>query len=810
LLEEFEKATPISKPYILYLMAKTKHPHAGVLVSRYLKDDDSNLQHAAISGLAVLGETGEVETIRQIFRTTKDERIQQAAIETLSALAGAEGLEDYVWGLGQPDVKYQAATALRPYLVSHADRLREIADSLSDKDAAGRLKLMVVKAEAGTLDGQIDHSAEVRAAMVAAARRGLGSEEVETVVGAIIAVKQYELAELLPEVIDFLRSQDASVRRAATDTIVALGIPNLSLETAPILLGHSIQLDRHISAYCYAKYGRGALGLVKRAAFEWRDPSASGSGGIAEPAVGLIRVLLDEGVKGAERDVVRMIRGLPNPYRYVSLLSLLEDSASARYVGKLLSDEDAHTRWAAIRVARVRGLKQHADRLFAIATSERDESAWTKAQVDQRANRISNETFRRLQTAYSLHPHLVYSASLALMVMEDSRAWEAVSRVLDGDYLELRKKSLPDSRLVIDFGVGLAKLKGRHREALHGKLRAELEGEPRWEVLAVMVLGFSMDPEEADGEALRSVLSSPDADWQSKVLAVVGLSKLGDRSAVPAAQVLVREHLVWLNDNKEVPAFPWIKPEWSPGPFRWMTYRRERNRLLLSHVELERPGSALTHDHLSLGRALRRLGDRSMVDEISASLVNDGGLNSGAFRMLVALVGGEAIELLARHLEAHHPEMKGALSHLAMQMLDVGIEREEALALIAGEPAIGVGAILMILEFELDEAKERIIPLLETWQKNPDRDLFDDLVFYRALCRSGDERGLALAAEDPLSLLAMCDYLPDSRLVDLGERVFPYNRLADGLALQEWYGAHASELEWDAGSRVFRVGLSLD
>ena len=74
-----------------------------------------------------------------------------------------------------------------------------------------------------------------------------------------------------------------------------------------------------------------------------------------------------------------------------------------------------------------------------------------------------------------------------------------------------------------------------------------------------------------------------------------------------------------------------------------------------------------------------------------------------------------------------------------------------------------------------------------------------------ALCRCGDLRGIAPAAENPLLLASVVRYLPDAPGVDFPPGHFDYNRIEDAMGVQAWYKQHSNELRWDAETSRFRL-----
>jgi hypothetical protein len=82
--------------------------------------------------------------------------------------------------------------------------------------------------------------------------------------------------------------------------------------------------------------------------------------------------------------------------------------------------------------------------------------------------------------------------------------------------------------------------------------------------------------------------------------------------------------------------------------------------------------------------------------------------------------------------------------------------------------------------------------------------------FLEGLCQLGDVRGLALAFAEPHLLPGVGRYLLDAPHVDFPPQAFKYNRVEDGLALQQWHKDHKEDLRWDPAVKQFRLADSSD
>lgn len=805
LVEAFHKAQPFVQPRILYLIALTQHPSAAEFVSERLGSEDPNLQHAAIAGLRALRAREYADGVRQVLRATHEKDVAREAIEALHELVGAGALEDTVAWLKDPDdlVRGAARRSLKPYLLTHAEALREIASSHPDVSVARTLRALL---DQGRVRAALSDRppGEVDLEILQAVARSSHCDDREGRTGAIAIIRQHELVELLPTVIELLRSEDYLVRSAAVDAIVELGVPGLTLESGPRLLGYSLKLDRHIVAYCYAKFGRDALPLVEKVAMRWRAPKSAGTGGVALPAVGLLKVLLDERGAGVEDDIIELIKTVPHPYRYVKLLALFDGPTSAAVVGEFLQHQNGFCRLEAVRVTQTRKLAQHADRLYEIAMAPAAEETLKRAQKDYAAGKLSFETFERIRRRESPRPQEAFEATNALIDFRDPRAWKATVHCLEGEFLNWRKRSgvLAGPQIVMDFGARLSQLKESHRREMCAMLRGELGGENRSWVVVALTTALALQPEPADEDILWDVAVATEAAQRARGLAAVGLSKLGDARARPILRELARQVLTSSRAGRGDVLDPFAIG-WMPRLLRTERVPSRRIDLLSEDVPRQIKRPTLDDHHVNLAAALRRLGDDTLADEARERLIDDRGeFNARSYRLLAGLVGAKAYTVARDWLERNDPALLPALPALTLAAVGDYLDREEVISLISLDEQLLLWEIPIIIERELTECADALVTMYEKLD-GPSGNSYRTKTL-DALCRLGDVRGLTLAACDPLLLLQMGQYLPNAPLVEFPAGRFKYNRVEDGLQVQKWYREHRRDLRWDVQHSQFR------
>ncbi len=802
LLNEFDKTPDYARPYVLRMIGSTRHPDAATFVAPKLESTDPNIQHAAVAALKDLKASDHNVAIGRILRSTKDLQLAIEAIEALEELANSEAIEDFTYALDHPEypVPDRAAQALKPYLVSHAARLREIARSHASKEVRRKLGVMLDGAAAAAL-GRANAEETSVEERVASTRALLRSDDTERQRRGISLAAGYP--ELLPDVLELIRSTDYLVSFTAVELIQKLGIPNLTVENAQRLMGYSSELDRHIAGYCYAKYGRKAFPIVKKAAFNLDDPfhpkSAPG-----HPAVGLVRALVQEKAPGVEKAVIRLVEDSRAGPAYVDLLELLGDSKSASLVGEFLRHDERHYRLAAIRVVRARHLTQHADRLFELASLEFDQNEVDRLREELKKGKLTSQEYNQRARSISDRPQDQHEATLTLLDLDDPRAWQAALKCLEGRHLEWRRRSgvLAGPQIVTTFGLALSKLKTSHRDEIHVLLRRELSGENRERFVVSLTTSLCMHPESADSDILWTVAMAPKAHEKARVLAAVALSKLGEQRVIPVLHKLVRSFVAPDPERRIHDSYP--PPFTSMLTSSMKSLMRSRRPSLLD-FDFRRHLSKLRleHHHVDMGLALRRLDDEILVDELVEALSDvRGDFSMLAYRFLGGIVGIRVYDYVREWIEAQEVESPEFLHGLAIALLDLDVPFEQVLPLIVEDDEI-LQANLHVL-VACDE-KEAANVLEEAYHDLSGRRKRYKPQILDALCRFGDSRGIALAAEDPLLMASVVRYLPDAPGVDFPAGHFDYNRIEEAMRVQSWYQQHAGDLLWDVETSQFRL-----
>lgn len=796
LVEEFDKSPGHVRPYVLRMIGSTEHPDAAAFIAPELGSTDPNLQHAAVAALKDLRVSDHNQTIGRILRSTKDQGLALEAIDALKELAGAGALEDFTYALDHPEhpVSDRAKEALKPYLVSHADRLRELVRSHPSKKV--RRSLGVI------LDGASAAGKTSTEERVAATRALLRSDDSERHKLGIRLAARYP--ELLPDVLELIRSTDSLVRYSAVELIQKTGIPGLTVENAPRLMGYSSELDRHIAAYCYAKYGRKAVPVMKKAAFSLSDPFHP-TNAPGHPAVGLIRALVQEKVPGIERDVIRLVKDSRSNSRYVDLLQLLDGSKSASLLGEFLRHDERHYRLAAIRVVRARHLTQHADRMFELASLTFDQNEIDRLHVQFDKGKLTSQELNQRTRPIHDRPYDQHEATLALIDLGDPRAWQAVLTCLDGEYLEWRKRSgvLAGPRTVTAFGVAVSKVRTKHRDDIQVLMREELQGENRERVVVCLTTALCMDPEAADSEVLWGIATAPHADEGARILAGVALSKLGERRVIPLLHKLIRSFIA---PDPERRIRGHIQPGLSSVLTKSQQWHLRQRRPSLLDFDLPRPlyQPMLELHHIDLGLALRRLGDESLVDELVAALADArGDFNTTAYQMLIGVIELRAYQHAREWFQTQDLDNPQFLSVLASLLLAYDVPPEDVLALIVVDDFQLRYNTHYFISAQITQATDAIIDAYDRLPKRSGD--HTPIQMIQDLCEFGDLRGIALAAKDPLLLASVVRYLPDAPGVDFPAGHFDYNRIEEAMRVHAWYEQHAGDLRWDSESSQFRL-----
>lgn len=805
LVKEFDKAPWYMRPYVLRMIASTKHPDAVSFIASKLENADRHLQHAAVAALRDLKVSDHNEAIARILRSTKDKELRVEAIDALEELAKSEAIEDFIWALDHPEypVSNRAKRVLEPYLVSHADQLRMLAQSHPNKEVRRRLGVMLdcAAASAPSKSDTEETSLEER---LASTRALLRSDDPERQMFGISLVARNQLAELLPDVLELIQSPDHNVRQAAVNVIWEMGVPELTIETAPRVMGHSVMLDRHVAAYCYAKYGRKATPLMMKAAFKLVDPVQRSPKHVPKPAVGLVRALMQEEIAGMKEAVIRLVKNSRTGARYIQLLGMLDDSISASLVGEFLHHDDPAFQIAAIHVVRARHLRQHADQLFALASLTFDQGEIDRLRGELEEGKLTAQECNKQTGPIFARPQTQHAAMLALIDLEDPRAWQAVVTCLEGEHLDWRKRSglFAGPRIVTNFGAAISRLKTSHRDDIHARLRKELQGENRERVVVSLTTALCIDPEAADFEVFRTVATTPQAHEKARILAAIALSKLGDRGIIPVLHELVRSFIAPNPERKAPRFYPFNWSDMLTASRQWPLHS-QRPSPLDYRIRGQFPLPGLEFHHVDLGLALRRLGDETLVDELVEALSGiRGDFGWLAYRFLAGIVGLRAHDYALQWKESQEIESPHFLSESARALAGLDVPFRELLPFLVDADGMSVAGLGVLIAGDSKEAADAL------------EKAYRDLAGYRhryklqildALCRLGDARGIALAAKNPLLLASVVRYLPDAHGVDFPAGHFDYNRIEEAIRVQAWYERNAGDLRWDPESSQFRL-----
>ena len=803
LAKECEQAPTAIKPCLLNQIATTAHPDAAALMVKQLKSDDPGVLHAAISGLEKMNASQYTEQIRNVLRTTEDKKLIQDALRALSKLGKEHALEEIAQWMSHEDINvaFQAQGHLRPYFKTHPGELRDIAARHPDPEVRKKLHFLIDQAitqqdiyEAA--DPTRNHE------IVRVIRDFLRSSDPQRRRHGLQLAAQNELAELLPLVVGLL--DDKEVSDSAAGVLGSLGIPELSIENAPVFMGYSLYLDRQIAAWCYEKYGRKALPLIQKTAFVLPEPVPEFAMryGPPMPFVGFIKVLIDERAEGVAQQLIEMIQRSAHPELLIPVLGFMDDAATAAFIGDLLAGEGGVSKLRAIEVASGRRLTQYADVLFDIALREPNEEAWSKARQDYEAGRITYEEYTPTSLDSSSHPTCSCRAAQALVAFGDARAWDAIKHCLLNEYVEKLQSFSAMSwgmtgadklRSSKAFGVSISPLAKRHGDEMNAILRREIRGQKRTHVVLPLTAALVYDPSDEDLGLFREITSSSDLSQHSRVLAAVARSRLGDSTALSDLRKFLRMGLAgqlqvqWLFQTQPQPNFP--RP-WA-GPASLEVYISQHS---------DRP--TLQFRHVDLAAALDRLGDKTMTDEVLDDLVDERGVfKSGSYAVLRQFLGARAYKKAHDRLSRQNPEMLSWLKSYEMRFDDPQVSRAETIEIVAQRLDNLLYQRERIVIQNLTEIVDHLVKLFEEYLEIESAPVY---LILDTLAQLGDPRALSLVAHDPLLLAEIKRYLPDGPPVVPG-RFFKYNRVQDALRLQAWYFEHADRLRWDALSRRFRV-----
>jgi hypothetical protein len=523
------------------------------------------------------------------------------------------------------------------------------------------------------------------------------------------------------------------------------------------------------------------------------------------PAVGLIRALLKEEVAGTAEDVVRLVKDSRCNSTYLALLQLLDDPESAKLLGELLRHEQTHYRREAIRIIGARGLQQYAGALLEIATAPVDPNEKTRLLAEYEKGKVSKAEFENRMRILQSEPQERRAATLALIEMNDRNAWQVVRAFLETEYLEHGQYGTTEYYLhsPIGFGLSVAKLKPSRGEEIRALLAEEISGQKRDCVIDLLTTALCVEPDPADVEPLWTVASTADMREPTRVLAAVALARLGERRVVPVLHEWVRKYTAPGPGGAPAPGFPGgVFTVLSSSMQRWMNRRWES---LLDSTVTGPPMSSpkFEPDQADIGLALRRLGDETLVPELVQSLgTSRGDFNMTAYRFLAGITGVRAYDQARNWMEAHDCVSRQTTAALIGVLQGLGVSESELLPLIAAGEGSSRRTVFTLTTCDSPAAADAVVAAY--------RDLsgyakMNKVEMVESLCRSGDPRGLALAAEDPLLFASVVKYVPEADPVDFPAGHFEYNRIEEAMRVQAWYRQHADALKWDADSGTFRL-----
>ena len=544
--------------------------------------------------------------------------------------------------------------------------------------------------------------------------------------------------------------------------------------------------------------GPKAMSLMMRAAFNLDDPLKLGSKYVPFPAVGLIRALVQEKLPGIDEAVIRLVKDGRTRSRYIALLELLDDPKSASLVGEFLHHKERHYRSAAIRVILARHLTQYADQLFELASLTYSQGDIDRLRTDFDQGKITSQQYNQRTRPIRDWPEDQYAGTLALIDLGDPRAWQAVVTCLQGKRLDWRKQSHVSSNIVTNFGAQVASLKTSHREDIHSLLLKELSDENRERIVVSLTTALCIEPEAADSEVLWSIATAPHAHEKARILAVVALSKLGDRRAIPLLHEIIRSFIAPDPERKIRTPFP-------PGSWSLPIRRTQSRRLSLLDYSLGRPSfyqPVLELHHVDLGLALRRLGDETLVTELVEALSDlRGEFSMLAYRFLGGIVGLRAYDHARQWIESQDIDSSKILPMLAASLLNYDVPPEEILPLLVKDE---VQVRYNIQHFMSAKVTLTTDALVDAFHRPPKRSS-TRIQIIRHICDFGDVRGIALAAKNPLFMASVVRYLPDAPGVDFPSGHFECNRIEEAMRVQVWYEQHADDLRWNPESSLFRL-----
>jgi len=796
LVEAFREEPDFVKPFVLGLIAMTRHPDARAFVAKQLDSPDANVRFVAVVQWRAVGDAKHLEDVQRVIDTAGDDKpLCEEATKTLEALKLEAELEKAVDAVAASDGDAAATNAamalIRPYVPTHRRRLRQVADTYPDS-AVGRAIRRVLDQVMLEAVAPPDYDRQAR---LAAVRSKLRSGDWKSLQSAAAIVGNEELVEFVPEVVPLLAHRYCDVSEAAANTLMKLGIPGLTVENAPRLMGNSFALDRQIAAYCYDRFGRAALPLVERAAFEWRDPCRRGTQ-VGEPAPGLLRVLLDEKVPGVTRRIRQLALEHRTRRQYMGLLALIDGPETTRVVEDLLTNRDPRVQQSAVDLAGHLKLASCADRLVELA-DDADVQAMEAAAQNCHGDSYSNVECRRRREQYGWAVNRPFRAVMALIELGDPRAWPALVQLMQTHYLDWRRQNPILGRNTTRLAFRLADHKSVYHDAMREALHKELEGAHRYWIVETLTVALSRNPDAADADMLWEVVAHAESGEDVRVLALVALSKLGDPRALPVLRDTVRTALRKSVETGEsgLPYFG-VWPHSEPKP------RVFASPLLDRRSPLDWVWLRLEEHHVDPAMALARYGDESLVDNALDSLVTvRGALNQYAYVVLNRLVGAKSLELARARLAPSDADLLFELENVAVAT-DPEANLAQALLLLDRSDLTFYAVRNVLVAKRYAPAGDQLVALYQRRAAEPEYAWRNSQII-DVLCQIGDPRGLALVSDDIELFADTACYLPGGPAVWPAKGSFKYNRVEQAQALRSWYRAHADELEFDRDRGVF-------
>ncbi len=792
MIEEFAKADAVMRPYILVMIANSRHPDAGQFVAYQLRDPDPNVQHAALEGIKSCDTASRfVQDIRTLLRPSTPPDIYQDALHlVVSGSSPGDVLQDLAAALHRPEaeIRQSGIDGLARRVAEHPewlDRIRHVrSQSLAEiKERAEAIRLA---AAVQPTTQPATQPFPVSPGAIEAARLALRSGDSRAVRSTISTIRRYELVELTPELLGLLPSTDEEVQLAAVEAIEELGVPAMTLQNLNKVIGHSLRIDRTLAMVAYSRFGRAARPLVEQVARRRDEPKRYGRGGMAAPSAELYRILVREHVPGIAAEIISLARQDAS----LQLLPLLDRATQIAVIREGLRKPERFDSLALVRSIRELKLDELRDELAGMSTWTSDPAAMQRALKEYQAGCLDYFQLNGVRLQDAQRPVVALWATLALLDFHDPRAWEPALQCLTNDRFGSFPGPYPAPYFALDMGIRLAGLDTPNRAKM--LLEQELTQPSHKRIAAALTTALAVKPRPADADLLHRVASLPETDRLARILASVALARLEDRRAMPILQSLVREKL---------------KAGRAPMDFNWMILDEvdpalpHRERLAIRPALLQ---TKLQPEQVDIAAALASLDDTSLVPEAVAGLLDDRrDFNSEAYRILTGLVGEKAYAIAYERVREVDPEQLPVLCGTAIWQ-GKGFPRSEAMNLLHQKNECPLPKRLqMIVRLRLTEASEYLVEtyqqLSREWRMSEGRPILD------ALCALGDSRGVELASSDPLLFLTRLDYLPDAPVKDVPTSRFKYTRVENGLALQQWCEQNRQNLVWDRERHGFRL-----